>query len=150
MFPVNELRDSNWVISKCSCIITNSIWIFDFCCYFQQSLQDKLKQNNDFTWWWFGCKSCPTLVMDYSLPGSSVHGILQARILEWVAISFSRGSSWPRNGTQVSRHCRQILYQLSHILYLVLNIIFEREIPFQRSRQEEEADVFPLLLGHIY
>ena len=40
--------------------------------------------------------------MDYSLPGSSVHGILQARILEWVAISFSRGSSLPKNQTQVS------------------------------------------------
>ena len=40
--------------------------------------------------------------MDCSLPGSSVHGILHARILEWVAISFSRGSSWPRNQTQVS------------------------------------------------
>ena len=37
-----------------------------------------------------------------SLPGSSVHGILQARILEWVAISFSRGSSWPRNQTHIS------------------------------------------------
>ena len=36
------------------------------------------------------------------LPGSSVHGILQARILEWVAIPFSRGSFWPRNRTQVS------------------------------------------------
>ena len=35
------------------------------------------------------------------MPGSSVHGILQARILEWVAISFSRGSSWPRDRTQV-------------------------------------------------
>ena len=35
--------------------------------------------------------------MDYSLPDSSVHGILQARILEWVGISFSRGSSLPRN-----------------------------------------------------
>ena len=35
--------------------------------------------------------------MDYSLPGSSVHGILQARILEWVAISSSRGSSQPRD-----------------------------------------------------
>ena len=33
--------------------------------------------------------------MDYSLPGSSVHGILQARILEWVAMASSRGSSWP-------------------------------------------------------
>ena len=37
--------------------------------------------------------------MDCSLPGNSVHGILQARILEWVAISSSRGSSWPRDGT---------------------------------------------------
>ena len=40
--------------------------------------------------------------MDCSLPGSSVHGILQARILEWVAISFSRGSSRPKNQTWVS------------------------------------------------
>ena len=40
-------------------------------------------------------QSCPTLCdpMDCSLPGSSVHGIFQARVLEWVAISFSRGSS---------------------------------------------------------
>ena len=35
--------------------------------------------------------------MDSSLPGSSVHGIFQARILEWIAISFSRGSSQPRD-----------------------------------------------------
>ena len=41
--------------------------------------------------------------MDCSLPGSSLHGILQARVLEWVAISFSRGSSPPRNRTWVSR-----------------------------------------------
>ena len=40
--------------------------------------------------------------MDSSLPGSSVHGILQARILEWVAIHFSRGSSQPRDRTQIS------------------------------------------------
>ena len=40
--------------------------------------------------------------MDCSLSGSSVHGILQARILEWVAIPFSRGSSQPRDQTQVS------------------------------------------------
>ena len=39
---------------------------------------------------------------DCSPPGSFVHGILQARILEWVAISFSRGSSQPRDQTQVS------------------------------------------------
>jgi len=40
--------------------------------------------------------------MDCSPPGSSVHGILQARILKWVAIPFSRRSSRPRDGTQVS------------------------------------------------
>ena len=40
--------------------------------------------------------------MDCSLPGFSVHGILQATVLEWVAISFSRGSSRPRDPTRVS------------------------------------------------
>ena len=49
-------------------------------------------------------QSCPTLCdpMDCSPPGSSVHGILQARILGWVAFPFSRGSSQPRDRTQVS------------------------------------------------
>ena len=48
-------------------------------------------------------QSCPTLCdpMDCSLPGSSIHGIFQARVLEWVAIFFSRGSSQPRDRTQV-------------------------------------------------
>ena len=50
-------------------------------------------------------QSCLTLweSVDYSVPASSIHGIFQARILEWVAISFSRGSSWPRDQTQVCR-----------------------------------------------
>ena len=49
-------------------------------------------------------QSCPTLCdpMDCSLPGFSIHGILQARILGWVTISFSRGSSRPRDRTWVS------------------------------------------------
>ena len=49
-------------------------------------------------------QSCLTLwvPMDCSPPGSSVHGIFQARILEWVAFSFSRGLFWPRDWTQVS------------------------------------------------
>ena len=49
-------------------------------------------------------QSCPILwdPMNCSLPGSSVHGIPQARILQWVAFPFSRGSSPPRDGTQVS------------------------------------------------
>ena len=63
-------------------------------------------------------KSCLTLCdpMDYNLPGSSVHGILQARILEWVAIPFSRGSSHPKDWTWVSCTGRWILYHLSHLL----------------------------------
>ena len=48
--------------------------------------------------------------MDCSPPGSSVHGISLARILECVAISFSRGFSWPRDWTCVSCICRWILY----------------------------------------
>ena len=54
---------------------------------------------------WSEVKWCPTLCdpLGCSLPGSSVHGIFQARILEWVAISSSRGSSWPRDRTQASR-----------------------------------------------
>ena len=56
-------------------------------------------------------QSCLTLCnpMDCSPPGSSVHGILQARILEWAAISFSRGSSWPRDPV-----LQESLYHLSH------------------------------------
>ena len=47
---------------------------------------------------------CPTLCdpMDCSSPGSFIHGILQARLLEWVAILFFGGSSQPKDGTQVS------------------------------------------------
>ena len=48
--------------------------------------------------------------LDYSLPGSSVLGIFQARILEWVAISFSRGSSRPRDGICISCVGRQVPY----------------------------------------
>ena len=52
---------------------------------------------------------CDTI--DSSLPDSSVHGISQARILEWVAIFFSRGSSWPRDRTHLSCIGRWILHR---------------------------------------
>ena len=60
-------------------------------------------------------QSCPTLCdpMDCNPPGSSIRGILQARILEWVTISFSRGSFRPRDQTPISYiSCigRQVLY----------------------------------------
>ena len=62
----------------------------------------------------FVIQLCLTLCdpMDCSPPDPSVHGILQARILGWVTVPFSRVFSWPRDRTQVS--CRKILYHLSH------------------------------------
>ena len=62
-------------------------------------------------------QSCPTLCnpMDCTLLGSSVHGILQARILEKVAMPSSRGSSWIPGGLSLALlHCSEILYHLSH------------------------------------
>ena len=61
--------------------------------------------------------SCPTLFdpMDYSTPGSSIHGILQARILEWIAMPSSRETSQSRDQTGVSYVaciCKQVLYHL--------------------------------------
>ena len=63
---------------------------------------------------------CPTLCkpMDCSPPGSSVHGVLQARILEWVAMPSSRGSYPPRDQTQVSYvSCtgKRVLYHQCHL-----------------------------------
>ena len=52
--------------------------------------------------------------MDCSPPGSSIHGIFQARILEWVTISFSRRSSQPRDWTWVSLIIGRMLYHLNH------------------------------------
>ena len=64
----------------------------------QDGIEKKSENESDVT------QSCPTLCdpMDYSLPRSSIHGIFQARVLEWVAISFSRGSSRPRDQIRVS------------------------------------------------
>ena len=60
---------------------------------------------------------CRTLCdpMDCCLPGSSIHGILQARIPEWVAMPSSRESSRPRDGTHISCISRRILYPLSDL-----------------------------------
>ena len=61
-------------------------------------------------------QSCPTLFdpMDCSLRGSSIHGIFQARVLECLAISLSRGSSLPRDWTPVSSIENRQFYHLSH------------------------------------
>ena len=85
-----------------------------------------------------GC--CPFLPlcnpMDCSLPGSSVHGVLQARILEWVTMSFSRGSSWPRDWTQVTRIAGRLFTVWAtweaHILHIMIYITYRVFILFQR------------------
>ena len=82
--------------------------------WWRSKKKTKMKTNHDqetvkfwlllfsFKKWIESAQLCPTLCdpMDCSPPGSSVHGILQARILEWVAVPFSRGSFQPRNRTQ--------------------------------------------------
>ena len=68
--------------------------------------------------------------MDYNLPGSSVHGILQARILEWVAMPSSRGFSQPSDQTQVSRIAGRFhfIHKLDQNIYYVL-ILWDPQIP---------------------
>ena len=66
-------------------------WCFNMLSRFVISCYYLIKRSS------FSCDS-----MDCSLPGSSVHGISQARLLEWVSISFSRGSSWPRHQNSIS------------------------------------------------
>ena len=79
-------------------------------------------------------QSCPTLCdpMDCSLPGSSVHGIFQAIVLEWIAISFSNGSSQPRDRTRVSRivdrrfnvwATREIIYIYIYVYIINLSML---------------------------
>ena len=72
--------------------------------------QPKVKESE-------GAQSCRTLCgpMDCGPPGSSTHGIFQARVLEWVAISFSRWVIFLTQGSNPNLpHCRQMLYHLSH------------------------------------
>ena len=97
-------RQGRWNgIHTFSSLVTSNLYAVQFCA------------RNYFTCCCCCClftKWCPTLChpMDCSLPGSSVNGISQARILEWGAIPFSRGSSQPRDWTLVSGTGRQILY----------------------------------------
>ena len=70
------------------------------------SIKDLILTEIDHSFKWSEvAQSCPTLChpMDCSLPGSYIYGVFQGIVLEWVAISFSRGSSRPRDRTQVSR-----------------------------------------------
>ena len=95
--------------------------------------------KSDSSWSGLVAQACPTLgnPMDCSTPGSSVQEISQARILEWVTISFSRGSSWPRDQTGISCIGRKSLYpwatweSFSLILFPALWLEFD---PFLKSQ----------------
>ena len=79
------------------CGISQVIFFFNGCFHYRNSsciLSENESTSNSVLF-----NSLPP--MECSLPGISVHGILQARILEWVAIPFSSASSWPRDQTQV-------------------------------------------------
>ena len=84
--------------------------------------------------------------MNCSLPGSSVHGIVQTRILEWVAILFSRGS--PAQGLNPGlSHCRQILYHLSYQECPVLTLAPSLCDPMDYIGQNTGVGSFSLLQG---
>ena len=90
-----------------------------------QGVTNSWTQLSDWTDWLGSVtQSCLTLCdpMDCSLPGSSVHGISQARILEWVAISYSRVSSWPRDQICVSCIGRWILHHWATQEALILHL----------------------------
>ena len=104
-------------------------------------------------------QSCPTLCdpVDCSLPDSSVHGNFQARVLEWLAISFSRRPSWPRDWTQVSRIAgrrftiwatrdrRQIQILIKASLHLMLYVMsFLPNLVSWHFRSSPPRAIFPI------
>ena len=110
-----HLAGHRWTVA--SPVLKNHLWrnvsrlyLLPVFCQFPSwhELFEDQKPWGKWWWWWFRCsvvaQSWPTLCdpMDCSPPGSSIHGILSARVLEWVAIPFSRGSSQPRDQTCVS------------------------------------------------
>ena len=98
-------------------------------------------------------QSCLTFCdpMDYTLPGSSVHGILQARILECVAMPSSRGSSQTRGHTYISGvSCigRLILYHWCHLgspvlAYCLMSFLLQFDYSNQQTKKEKHTEYFP-------
>ena len=100
------------------------------------------------------CVLCHSVMSDCSPPGSSVHGIFQASILEWVAISSFRGSSPPRDRTHVSYiSCigRRVLYRQCHLrspdslIYILTNICFHMEVQPRKAPPHSQNDGDPLV-----
>ena len=100
-------------ISIISFSLKSFIYLEWICVYCVKDVEDVVFK------WLTICVSCSVVPnslwpMDCSPPGSSVHGILQVRILEWIAIPLSRGSSWPRDWTPVSYIAGGFFTILSH------------------------------------
>ena len=110
------------------------------CHYLLQCM--KLKSESEVA------QSCLTLCdpMDCSLPGSSVHGIFKARVLEWVAISFSRGYSQPRNWIRVSWIAGEFFTTEKPPLKSTWQIIVSHKC-FLNEEQTNELSWFYLLWG---
>ena len=105
----------------------------------------------------FGCRSgcvnikslqsCPTLwFIDCSLPGSSVHGILQARVLGWIAMPSSRGSAWPRDPTQSPVFPTLIGVFLTHWATWEVHFLLWLLSKWNMRQLDSRADVFYLTL----
>ena len=105
-------------------------WIFNFICKLQVCMSG-----------FSVAKSCLTLChsMDCTPPCSSVHGISQVRILEWVAISFSRESLQSRDWTHISCIGRQILYQHHWVTTLMAESKEELKSLLMRVKEESET-----------
>ena len=124
----NKLKIIQMYINKA--LLSNVVYslIYSVVCSFAYSLNiHKVKSESEVA------QSYPTLcdAMDCSLPVSSVHRIFQARVLKWVAISFSRGSSRPRDQTWVS-----------HIVGRCFTIWASREVPTDRSDRLQKSPSF--------
>ena len=106
---------------------------------------------------WSVAQSCPTLCnpMDCSLQGSSVHGISQAGIVEWVAISSSRGSFWPRDWNhvcaqaswtkwvRVTQLCPTLHYCMDHAVHGILQARILEWEAFPLSRRSSSSGIQP-------
>ena len=120
----------------------NRKWIFNEIFYILSLILSWNSVCNLYLRMWMSAQSCQTLSdpMNYSPPGSSVHGIFQARTLQQVAISHSRGSSWPRDQTHVSCiFCigRQIITEPPRKLILYLE-----HVSFQTSHSSSAQQLY--------
>ena len=104
---LHQLLKQNFVLLVLSYMSIITQWrsiedvsLTSYCFYFSASVIGCINSEKESE----VAQLCPTLCdpIGCSLPGSSVHGIFQAKILEWLAIPFSRGSSWARDWTMIS------------------------------------------------